>query len=66
MKILQAITNNKDYQFELHGMNPQTIVELLGMENIADDQIENLQYYIDQAYFEQKAIIADAKAEFGL
>ena len=62
MKIIKALKENKD--LELYGMKPETIVELMGMENIADDQIEDLQYYIDQAHFEAEAIYAEAEEEF--
>lgn len=62
MKIIKALKENKD--LELYGMEPETIVELIGFENIADDQVEDLQYYIDQAHFEAEAIYAEAEEEF--
>lgn len=61
-KIINELKSNKD--LELYGMKPETIVELIGFENIADDQIEDLQYYIDQAHFEAEAIYAEAEEEF--
>lgn len=63
MKIIEAIKNNQE--LELYGMKPETIVELIGMENIADDNVEDLQYYINEAHYEMEALIAEAKAEFG-
>ena len=64
MKIIKALKENKE--LDLYGMKPETIVELIGFENIADDQIEDLQYYIDQAHFEAEAIYAEAELEFGI
>lgn len=63
MKIINELKNNKN--LELYNMNPETIIELIGFETIADDQIEDLQYYIDRAHMEAEAIYAEARAEFG-
>lgn len=63
MKIIEAIKNNQE--LELYNLSPETIVELIGFETIADDQVEDLQYYINKAHDEMEALIAEAKAEFG-
>lgn len=63
MKITTILKENKD--LEKYGMTDEMIIELIGMENIADDQIEDMQYYIDQAHFELEAIKAECAAEFG-
>lgn len=54
-----------DKSLELYGMSPDTLVELMGMSKIAQDQVEDLQYYIDQAYFEAKALERECAEEFG-
>lgn len=62
-KIIDLLKSDKE--LELYDMSPEMIVDLIGMENIADDQVEDLQYYIDRAHFELEAICAEAEAEFG-
>ena len=63
MKIINELKNNKN--LELYNMDPKKMIEIIGFENIADDQIEDLQYYIDKAHQEAEAIYAEARAEFG-
>ncbi|MBO7714063.1 MAG: hypothetical protein J6S85_10865 [Methanobrevibacter sp.] len=54
MKLVKAIKQNKD--LDLHGMKPEAIIELLGMDTICEDYLDDLQYYIDRAWFELKAL----------
>ena len=54
-----------DKSLELYGMSPELIVELIGESKIAQDQVEDLQYYIDKAYFESKALERECAEEFG-
>ena len=61
-KIINELKSNKE--LELYGMKPEMIVELIGFENIADDQVEDLQYYIDRAHDEMEALIYEAELEF--
>ena len=65
MKIINLLNNAKENNLDLRGLQPETIMTMLGMENIADDQVEDLQYYIDQAKEETDALMAEARAEFG-
>lgn len=62
VKISNLLASNKD--LELYGMKPKTIIELIGFDTIAEDQVEDLQYYIDRAHSEMKAILAEAESEF--
>ena len=62
INIIKLLESNKD--LELYGMSPKTIVDLIGFDAIAEDQVEDLQHYIDRAYFEAKAIYAEAEEEF--
>lgn len=61
MKITKAL---KTGEFETFGMSPKQIVELIGFDTIADDCVEDLQHYINEAHWELEALIAEAKAEF--
>ena len=63
MKIATILKENKE--LEKYGMTDEMIIDLIGMENIADDQVEDMQYYIDRAHFELNAICAEAEAELG-
>ncbi len=58
MKVLKALKSNK-YQFEKHGMSDKFIAEFIGFENIADDRVEDLQYYINQLYWETEALLSE-------
>ena len=58
MKIINQLKNNKE--LDLRGMKPEMIVELIGFDTIADDQVEDLQHYINEAYYEMQALIAEA------
>lgn len=62
INIIKLLESNKD--LELYGMSPKTIVDLIGFNTIAEDQVEDLQHYIDRAYSEAKAIYAEAEEEF--
>ena len=64
MKIINQLKENKE--LDLYGMNPETIVELIGFDTIADDQVEDLQHYINEAHYEQQALLAELRAEFGM
>lgn len=56
MKVLKALKNKK-YQFEKHGMSDKFIAEFIGFENIADDRVEDLQYFINQLYWETQTLV---------
>lgn len=56
MKIIKALKSKK-YHFEKHGMSDKFIAEFIGLENIADDCIEDLQYYINQLYWETQTLV---------
>ncbi len=58
MKVLKALKSKK-YQFEKHGMDDSFIAEFIGFENIADDRVEDLQYFINQLYWETEALLSE-------
>ena len=62
MKIAKAIKENN---LDTYGMSDKMIVELIGFDTIADDQVEDLQHYINEAHSEMQALMAEARAEFG-
>ena len=63
MRIIDALKSKK-YDFEKHGMSDEFIVEFIGMENIADDCVEDLQTYINELKWECDALAAEAEREF--
>lgn len=63
MKVIDALKSKK-YEWEKFDMSDAFIAEFIGFENIADDQIEDLQTHINNLHWEGEALLREVEAEF--
>ena len=50
----------KQGDYEKYNLTDEMIIELIGFDKICDDYVDDMQHYIDNAYFEMKALMAEA------
>lgn len=62
IKTVDALKANKD--IDLHGLNPEAIATITGEETIHTDNLEDLQWLANQAYYELLALHAEFMREF--